>query len=167
MDQRLSTSLVQKIPQLTHLANFPWFIHKMTYMSCTKNTQNRKKEIYARAQFIPDECPLEIELTVQELSSCTETLKEYVQYSESAYKYSLLYDDEDVLFKNKVYIPITLRNRILNWYRLYLCHPGGTRLGKTIQQSCDWPGLIAQADLISKQYTTCHKFKKAGKPKYR
>ena len=56
--------------------------------------------------------------------------------------------------------------RILNWYHLYLCHPGDTHLAKTIQQSCDCTGLVNQAKAIARQYEICHKFKKTGKRKH-
>ena len=49
---------------------------------------------------------------------------------------------------------------------MYLYHPGGTNLGKTIHHSYDWPWLITQAALVYKQYTTCQRFKKSGKLKY-
>ena len=130
----------------------------------------KKRKICARTQFVPDECPLDIKLITRtqrdELKRKSTKLKEYVRDPKSAYTRTNFYDNEVILFKNKIYIPIVLRKQILNWYHLYLCHPGGTRLGKTIQQSCDWPGLISQAALFAKRCTTCQRFKKSGTLKY-
>ena len=55
-----------------------------------------------------------------------------------------------IKFKNKSYILLALRVRILNWYHVYLYHPGDTRLAKTIQQSCNWPGLVNQVKAIAR-----------------
>ena len=40
---------------------------------------------------------------------------------------------EVVLFNNKMYIPKSLRNQILDWYHVTLQHPGATRTEKTIR----------------------------------
>ena len=53
--------------------------------------------------------------------------------TKSVYTYSKLENDEVVMFKGGIYIPIVLRERILNWCYLYIYHPGGTLLGKTLQ----------------------------------
>ena len=47
----------------------------------------------------------------------------------------------DVYTKNsRIYVPKILRHDVLTWYHHYLCHPGATRLEKTIAATMTWPG---------------------------
>ena len=43
-----------------------------------------------------------------------------------------------------------MRRRVLDWYHLYLDHPGGSILEKTIQEVCYWEVLVTQEDLLAK-----------------
>jgi Integrase zinc binding domain len=45
-------------------------------------------------------------------------------------------------FKDKIYIPQSLRQRVLSWYHEYLLHPGQTHTEQTIRNTMSWPGLI-------------------------
>jgi hypothetical protein len=44
-------------------------------------------------------------------------------------------------YKEKIYIPQSLRQRELPWYHEYLLHPGQTRTEKTIRNTMTWPDL--------------------------
>jgi hypothetical protein len=44
-------------------------------------------------------------------------------------------------YKEKIYIPQSLRQRVLSWYHEYLLHPGQNRTEKTIRNTMTWPGL--------------------------
>jgi hypothetical protein len=44
-------------------------------------------------------------------------------------------------YKEKIYIPQSLRQRVLSWYHEYLLHPGQTRTEKTIRNTMTYPGL--------------------------
>ena len=125
---------------------------------------------FLNSKEIVEQCPLDIELihTLQqeELKQKKSKLKAYVLDDTSGYTKTVLNNKRIILFKNKIYIPPTLRTRILDWYHLYLCHPGENRLTKTIQQTCDWPFLGVQARALVRQCKICKKFKKTGKPKY-
>ena len=39
-----------------------------------------------------------------------------------------------VLYYNKVYVPISLRIPVLDWYHFHINQPGGDRLSNTIKQ---------------------------------
>jgi hypothetical protein len=47
-----------------------------------------------------------------------------------------------ITYKNKIYIPISLRKRIVWWYHTYLQHPGITRMEATLRKNITWPNLI-------------------------
>jgi hypothetical protein len=44
-------------------------------------------------------------------------------------------------YKEKIYIPQSLRQRVLSWYHEYLLHPGRTKTEKTIRNTMTWSGL--------------------------
>ena len=49
---------------------------------------------------------------------------------------------------------------MLDWYHLYLNHPGGSRLANPPREVCYWKCLITQAELFAKTCKICQKFKK-------
>ena len=57
-----------------------------------------------------------------------------------------------VHYKNKLYIPSSLREEILNWYHTNLLHPGVTRTTETIRQYMYWPKLD---DDVKEHVRTC------------
>ena len=67
---------------------------------------------------------------------------------------------EIICYDSKIYVPQSLRRRVLDWYHLYLNHPGGSRLAKTTQEVCYWKGFVTQADLFAKTCKICQQFKK-------
>ena len=60
----------------------------------------------------------------------------------------------------KIYVPKSLRSRVLNWYHHYLCHPGGDRLAATLKQVSIWRGMVSQARKLCRECSACQKFKK-------
>jgi hypothetical protein len=49
-------------------------------------------------------------------------------------------------YKEKIYIPQALRQRVLSWYHEYLLYPGKTRTEKTIRNTMTWPGLTQDVE---------------------
>ena len=46
---------------------------------------------------------------------------------------------------DKIYVSKSPCSHVLqNWYHHYLCHPGGDKLSKTLQQVCTWKGITSQ-----------------------
>jgi hypothetical protein len=50
--------------------------------------------------------------------------------------------------KKQIYIPQSLRQRVLSWYHEYLLHPGQTtdKNKKTIRNNMTWPGLTQDVE---------------------
>ena len=67
---------------------------------------------------------------------------------------------EIVMYNNKIYVPQSLCEQILNWYHHYQSHPGVTRLSKTLQQSCDWYGLVVDCVRLVRKCAVCKKIEK-------
>ena len=64
------------------------------------------------------------------------------------------------MYQNRIYVPKSLRGRLLAWYHEYLCHPGGLRLANTLKQVCYWSGMTNHAVKLCKRCPTCQRFKK-------
>jgi hypothetical protein len=67
---------------------------------------------------------------------------------------------ELILYLSKIYIPKSLRRRVVNWYHEQLCHPGETRTELTIKQHFMWPGLRKDVHAVCTQCDTCQRTKK-------
>ena len=96
---------------------------------------------FANSKDIVEQYPLDVELInnhqQEELKQKKSKLKAYLLDDKTGYTKIVLNDKRIILLKNKIYISPKLRTRVLNWYHLYLCHPGENRLTKKIQQTCD------------------------------
>jgi hypothetical protein len=55
-------------------------------------------------------------------------------------------------YKDRIAIPKTLQNRIVQWYHTTLCHPGINRTEETISQHFYWKNM---RDQITRDVTTC------------
>ena len=103
-----------------------------------KQTHARQVQKNKQTEDVTQVCPLDIAIIAEyqqkELKK-GKYLNDYLKNPKSEYSKDLHDDVQIITYKNKLYIPLALRARILNWYYLYLCHPGDTRLAKTIQQS--------------------------------
>ena len=70
-----------------------------------------------------------------------------------------------IAYKNRIYVPHSLRQRTIEWYHHYLNHPGGDRLYKTIAKVCYWKGMASQCATFCRKCSDCQKFK-SRKRKY-
>ena len=71
-------------------------------------------------------------------------LSAYISYWSSGYSKQALDKVEIILYDSKIYVPQTLRRRVLDWYHFYLNHPGGSRLAKTIIELCCLKSISTQ-----------------------
>jgi hypothetical protein len=63
-------------------------------------------------------------------------------------------------YKQKIYIPQSLRQRVLTWYHEYLLYPGQTRTEKTIRNIMTWPGLTQDIERLCFTCQVCQMTKK-------
>jgi hypothetical protein len=68
-----------------------------------------------------------------------------------------------ITYDNKIYIPISLRKRIVWWHHTYLQHPGTTRMEATLIQNLTWPNLIKDVEAAVKSWHECQIGKKVRK----
>jgi len=68
-----------------------------------------------------------------------------------------------ICLNEKIVIPSSLQDHIINWYHTYLCHPGETRTEKTISQHFTLTNLKARVQNKCKTCPTCQRTKKSIK----
>ena len=51
-------------------------------------------------------------------------------------------------YKDKIYIPQSLRQKVLSWYHEYILHLGKTHTEKTIRNTMTWPGLTQDVECL-------------------
>ena len=69
-------------------------------------------------------------------------------------------DNVDIIcYDRKIYATQSLRRHVIDWYHLYLDHPGDSRNAQTFREVCYWKGLVMQAELFAKTCKICQQFK--------
>ena len=58
-----------------------------------------------------------------------------------------------VHFRGRLLIPMALKDRVLDWYHIIMCHPGVTVLYQTLKQNVYWKGIKSDVEAYCK---TCH-----------
>lgn len=70
---------------------------------------------------------------------------------------------ELICYKDKIVVPTTLQQRLVDWYHNYLCHPGVNRTEETIGQHFWWPKMRNHITNSVKTCLTCQKNKRRVK----
>ena len=102
--------------------------------SNTSSINKAIKEMYANNQLSDplEGFPLEKRHVQKEqdkkLNSQNSKLKKAMGKDESKFIYKTIDNVKLVSYKDRIYVPISLRADTLNWYHHYLNHPGGDRL---------------------------------------
>ena len=63
--------------------------------------------------------------------------------------------------KDKIIIPKSLQNKIVQWYHTHLCHPGETRTEATIRQHFTWKNLDKEVKKVCSTCPTCQRTKRS------
>ena len=74
-----------------------------------------------------------------------------------------LEDVEVITYKDKIYIPVNLQQRVVEWFHEYLCHPGENRTEETISQTMTWPKLRSHVHMYCSTCKQCQLTKKNRK----
>jgi hypothetical protein len=65
-----------------------------------------------------------------------------------------------ITYEKKIYIPQSLRKRIVWWYHTYLQHPGVTRMEANLRQNLTWPTIRKDLEAAVKNCHECQIGKK-------
>jgi hypothetical protein len=95
----------------------------------------------------------------RELNQRNSKLKAMLDDASHGFYKTMIDDVELIMYQDRIYIPHSIRDRVLNWFHHYLNHPGGDRLGNTIAACCYWRGLMNDAKKHVKRCKTCNEFK--------
>ena len=77
-------------------------------------------------------------------------LSTYISDQGTGYSTNAIDNNEIICYDRKIYVPQSMRRRVLNWYHFYLNYPSGSRLEKKPREVCYRKGLFTQAELFSK-----------------
>ena len=92
---------------------------------------------------------------IQKLQAKDKNIQRLVKEHPDQFSRMNLEDASLITFKNRIYLPTTLRARVIEWYHEYLSHPGQTRMDKTMSQTLYWPKMAAQIDNHVKKCKKC------------
>ena len=130
----------------------------------TSQGSRHAKELFAINATTTSGFPLNLSLVQEEqnkeLSQEGSKLKTNLEDIQSEFTKQELDNVEIIFYKNKIYVPKTLRRRTIDWYHYYLNHPGGDRLANTLQEVCYWKGMVNQAKQTARRCQSCQKFKR-------
>ena len=65
-----------------------------------------------------------------------------------------------ICYNDKIYVPTTMQQRLVEWYHLMLCHPGEDRMEATIAQHFTFDGLRAMCKRVCSTCDTCQRTKR-------
>ena len=68
-----------------------------------------------------------------------------------------------IMYKKQIYIPNSLKDRVMEWYHTYLVHPGSTRMLSTIQRIMHWHGMRKDIEEYVQKCDVCQRCKKQRK----
>ena len=142
----------------------------------TEITDTVVEEALLNRRMYEDEvnCPIntsEIKQAQQKYATLLKWLKEghptkiFVEIllgNETVWAYKAKRGEEEPL----VYVPLDLREAIIEWYHVMLKHPGAERLLATMRTHFNWPGMTKTIENYVKNCDICQKNKITGNKKY-
>ena len=109
----------------------------------------------------PLDIPLVQKEQTKELNKNNSKIKQLLKTQSSGfYKDKSLYDTELILHEKRIYVPKSLRSKVIEWYHHYLNHPGAERLNKTLQQVCYFKGITSACQKHCYRCKQCQMYKK-------
>ena len=68
---------------------------------------------------------------------------------------------------NRIFVPPSRREQVMNWYHTMLCHPGQVRMEQqSIKAIYNWPGMRKDITQLIKTCDVCQRCKQTNKNKY-
>ena len=116
------------------------------------------EEIFLLAE--DDDFPLNLHLIAKQ-QRADEPLKTALALPQPVYK-KIVRDSVKLYVNAKqetIYVPVSLRASLLQWYHLTLQHPGVKRMQATLKENFYWPGVDVAIEKIVKNCNTCQRCK--------
>jgi len=104
--------------------------------------------------FAMDQFPMDLQ-TIAAVQGSDSVLQKRLETNSQTYKKSTINGVELIVYKDKIFVPKELRERILAWYHEYLLHPGALRTEQTIKRTMYWSSLAKDAQRHCKKCKTC------------
>ncbi len=97
---------------------------------------------------------------IQSTQGKDRSLRKRLKDNRTNYKKQIIENVQLVTYKDRIFIPETLRNQVLTWYHYYLCHPGKGRVYNTMAATLYWDKMEADITAFTKGCSTWQRFKK-------
>jgi hypothetical protein len=91
--------------------------------------------------------PIHTALIIKEKTKIKEPGLRYKGLDQPHYSIQHIEGYNLIFYKEKIYIPPSLRKRVLSWYHEFLLHTGQTRTENNIGNTMTWPGLIQDVEI--------------------
>jgi len=137
-------------------ADLPASVFPLTYKFIAHEQQTDKSLLkrLSKSYGAPSEVNIASEELIQALSQASTASYHTKSFRGGGTNHTL------ICHKDKIVIPSSLQNRVVEWYHTYLLHPGVNRTEETIRQHLWWPNM---RDDIKRHIGTCdicQKYKK-------
>ena len=109
------------------------------------------------------EFPLEMPVlraSQQKERNSDKDFRKYFLTNRGDFSYKMVNNEEILCLRGKLYVPKDLREKVIDWYHFFLCHPGSTRLYNTLKQHLDWPGMALRCVEHTRTCDVCQRYKK-------
>ena len=103
---------------------------------------------------------MEAEQKLELQSGSSTKIRTDLNKANSDWKYNTVEGINLVHFCDRIYVPKTLRGRVIKLYHCYLQHPGGDRPAQILTTVCSWSVIVDQS---RKPCITCKDFQKFKK----
>jgi len=116
-------------------------------------------EPLAEEKQFPLELPILREAQIDERKNSTE-FRKYFMANRSDFSYRMINGQEILFLRECMYVPKVLREKVVNWYHFFLCHPGSSRLYNTLKLNLEWPGMASRCVEHTRTCDVCQRYKK-------
>ena len=142
-------------------------LSRLDFTATKSDNASTVEYVFAMTDADVDLFPLDMSRISAKQDVDDELKKRMSNKSTRTYAKRAVNDIEVILENDKIFIPSSLRERILGWYHVYLVHPGSVRMHKTINATMTWPKMKAEIERYCRTCGKCQlakrKTKKYGK----
>jgi hypothetical protein len=128
-----------------------------------KKNKGLAKKLITEAQIMEERFPL-LPSLIQREQVKDRTLQRLQNEQPDKFGTRELEKAQVITFKDRIYVPQALRDRIVAWYHDYLSHRGKVRMQNTLASTLYWPNMDKTIYSYVKKCLTCQLCKGPRKP---
>jgi hypothetical protein len=143
--------------------------HAMSHMireesyAMPKKNKGLAKKLITEAQIMEERFPL-LPSLIQREQAKDKTLQRLQKEQPNEFGTRELEKAQVITFKDRIYVPQALCDRIVAWYHDYLSHPGKVQMQSTLASTLYWPNMEKTIYSYVKKCPSCQLCKGPRKP---